>query len=164
MEVGVKKSGSSYVSFSTKMCWDAVIECAYAAKSINSAEQAQMKSSLKGTNFENFVPFHAPIVKSLNNLSGVPPGSFLGFFWIDGENLTLMHAMIFVGKHGGSDYMAAGNKNGCIGVGGAVGWELLDLGELKWGGPFSFTVGNKSIQIRYRDMNGGNALSAVYGG
>ena len=164
VDVWIKQRGSSYESFSSKMCWDAVIECANAAGAINPAEQARMKKSIAGTRFDHFVPFHAPIVNQLNDLREVPPGSILGFFRIHDSDLQLIHAMIFVGNQNGSAYMAAGNKNDCVGIGGPVGWEVLDLQLLNWGGPFSFEFNGRPIQIRYRDMDGINLKSPVYGG
>lgn len=161
--VGKKKSGDLYKNFSSKMCWYAVVECAFVSGAVNAADKARLQKSISGTRFDHFVPFHAPIVKNLHDLLSVPPGSFLGFFRIHDQDLQLIHAMVFLGeKFGDGPYSAAGNKNDCIGIGESVGWEVLDLKELKWGGPFSFVFNDRPIQIRYQNMDGQDIRNPLY--
>lgn len=126
-----------YYDLSGKMCWDAVVFCMVQAG-------APDPGSITSHGFNHVVSTGDPAVNSSADMRHVPQGAFIGFF--DGERL--IHAMIATG-HG----LAAGNKNACIGIGGPVGWEILDVaGRLHWTGA-GVSAEGRALTVHYRAMD-----------
>ncbi|WP_191092619.1 hypothetical protein [Francisella sp. SYW-9] len=111
------------------MCWDAVIQSLYNAKAISERKYKSLFEKNLGRQCESVIdPSSSTIVGSKYDLFRVPQGSFLGFFEINrNSQYRLIHAMLSVGAG-----CAAGNKNACIGIGNYVGWEILNLSNLRW--------------------------------
>lgn len=125
-----------YMGLSALMCWDAVIET-YAKAGIKKPAKP-----ISGTDCAAVISLTDTPVTSKAEMQKVPQGAFLGFF----RDGTLVHAMIATGAG-----IAAGNKNACIGIGGPVGWELLNLAEdLKWEAGGFRDPGNRLFLLRYR--------------
>lgn len=120
----------TYRLLSSKMCWDAVVHCQVRAGRVD-------PGSITVDNHGGVISSDDHVVADHGAMQHVPQGSFIGFF--DGDRL--IHAMICVGAG-----MAAGNKNACIGVGGPIGWEILDLSS------FFAGAGRPGITVRYRTM------------
>jgi hypothetical protein len=119
--------------FSALMCWDAVARC------MELAGTQIHPRRIMGESYAHVISQDDPAIADRGTMQRVPQGSFIGFF--DGDRL--IHAMIGVGFG-----MAAGNKNACIGIGGPVGWEILNLAdELDWG-----NVGQRGLTVHYRSM------------
>lgn len=110
--------GTYFTQLTNQMCWDAVALCQNRppGRYIDESDRA---------------------IQNADALRNIPEGATIGFF----NAGTLVHAMISLG--GGE---AAGNKNGCIGMGHDLGWEILDLTQLWNGGDF----GPRNLVIRYR--------------
>ena len=122
-----------YRELSAKMCWDAVARCMELAGVVIHPKQ------IYGEAYAHVISLDDPAIADRATMQRVPQGAFIGFF--DGNRL--IHAMIAVGYG-----CAAGNKNACIGIGGPVGWEILNLGdELDWG-----NVGQRNLAVRYRAL------------
>jgi hypothetical protein len=122
-----------YRELSALMCWDAVARCMELAGTMIHPK------TIRGDLYAHVVSSDDPTIGDRGTMQHVPQGAFIGFF--DGDRL--IHAMIGVGYG-----MAAGNKNACIGIGGPVGWEILNLAdELDWG-----NVGARNLTVRYRPM------------
>lgn len=153
-ECATNRGNDGYLALSQEMCWDAVVLCARNSGALDDAAYQRLQN-ITATNFSSFVKMIDPIVGDANAMRRVPQGSFLGFVEIVNNQPKLIHAMISTG-HG----LAAGNKNACIGIGGPVGWEILDLaGRLRWqAGTNCFNArptgqpGQRMIQIRYRTL------------
>ncbi|GGC03500.1 hypothetical protein GCM10011363_20130 [Marivita lacus] len=125
-----------YMSLSALMCWDAVIETQ--AK----AGIKKPKKPVSGNDCKHVISLDDSPVTGKTDMQKVPQGAFLGFF----RDGTLVHAMIATGAG-----IAAGNKNACIGIGGPVGWELLNLAEdLKWEAGGFRDQGQRLFLLRYR--------------
>lgn len=121
--------GGVFLELSALMCWDAVIRC-------------QVKAGGQAPG-DHGVSMDDTPVNNPDDMRHVPQGAAIGFF----EGGTLIHAMLATG-HG----LAAGNKNACIGIGGPVGWEILDLaGGVTWTGG---RVQNpqRLLEVRYRSF------------
>jgi hypothetical protein len=113
-----QQNSAEFKVLSSKMCWDAVKHIAVLAGVIDDAKAKNLPHT-------NMIRLSDKVVAHPDAMGTVPPGHVLGFF----EGDRLIHAMVSVGEG-----KAAGNKNDCIGAGGPVGWEVLDLkGGLKWG-------------------------------
>jgi hypothetical protein len=116
-----------YLALSREMCWDAVVLCARQSGAIGEHQYEAMRH-ITATSFSPFVRMIDPIVGDAGAMRRVAQGSFLGFVEIQNNLPKLVHAMIATGQG-----LAAGTKNACIGIGGPVGWEILDLaGKLRW--------------------------------
>lgn len=76
---------------------------------------------------------------NVDALRAIPEGATIGFF--DGS--TLVHVMLSLGNG-----HAAGNKNGCIGMGSPIGWEALDL-SAGWN---ATNFGPRNLTVRYRPL------------
>lgn len=104
---------SLYMELSSTMCWDAVKLCA----------------TMAGFPLHTCNAQHGLVSQSDRRIDGpealihLPTGHAIGFF----DNERLIHVML--GTGGGH---AAGNKNNCIGIGNSVGWESLNLRNLRW--------------------------------
>jgi len=142
--------GSLRAQLTGMMCWDAVLECAVRGGGISKWAARQMTP--QAARWSRFIPLAAPVIRTRREMKELPAGFFIGFFEMASDcemAQKLIHAMVCVG-HG----KAAGTKNACIGIGEPSGWEELDLAErLHWGGSASFTVGNRSIYVRVRDLD-----------
>lgn len=141
-------ASQEYRKLSGMMCWDAVTHCALLAGIVNQ----QQYSSLLGRG-NTLVTTVNPGVTNAAAMGGVPAGHFLAFFENKNGMWTMVHAMISTGFG-----MAAGNKNDCVGVGHAVGWELLNLSQgLNWaqGGHVRAPLGMSPTtgQMVYRDIH-----------
>jgi hypothetical protein len=113
-----QQNSQEYKVLSAKMCWDAVKHVAVLAGVIDDARA-------NGLAHTSMIRLSDKVVAHPDAMGNLPAGHVLGFF----EGERLIHAMVSIGEG-----KAAGNKNDCIGVGGPVGWEVLDLkGGLKWG-------------------------------
>ncbi len=130
---------------SSKMCWDAVLLCLSKSGAMSDGEVSAMKPS--SDQWANFIRAQDPVVGSADAARRVPQGAILGF--VDPGSGKLIHAMLSVGAG-----MAAGNKNSCIGLGKAVGWELLDLSRLQWQiGSDSFKAdGKRTLKLYQRPI------------
>lgn len=141
--------GSLRAQLTSMMCWDAVLECAVRG---GISKWAAQQMTPQAARWSRFIPLAAPAIRTGAEMRELPAGPFIGFFEQAGGcemEQKLIHAMISLG-----DGKAAGTKNGCIGIGEATGWEELDLaGRLNWGGNASFTVGTRSIYVRFRDLD-----------
>lgn len=113
-------NSTCFNALSEQMCWDAVAAC-------------------QGREPGRHIDDSAELVASDDALRSIPEGATIGFF----DSGTLVHAMISLG--GGS---AAGTKNGCIGMGNPIGWEILDL-TLGW---HSSTFGPRHLTVRQRPL------------
>ena len=121
---------------SSKMCWDAAIECQVMAG-------VKRPLPVQTLNHDHVISLADTAVTSRNAMQRVPQGASIGFF----RNGTLMHFMIATGAG-----CAAGNKNQCIGIGNPVGWEVLNLAEdLAWGSG-GFKNNRKLFLVRYRPI------------
>ncbi|MEJ2769402.1 hypothetical protein [Mycetohabitans sp. B46] len=111
-----KKENEDLIS-KGNICWDAVKDCAFKAGAIS-------KDQYKLINGKTDLV--TPIDKRIHNaneLESVPPGHILEFFG-RGETEPF-HVMLTTG-----DNKAASNKNQCLEIGNAAGWEELDLSQL----------------------------------
>lgn len=115
------QNSKEYLNVSALMCWDAVAYCAKLAGVISEGRWKQLKGAPAEIYATNFSRVSGP------SLAALSPGSMLGFFEEAGGQKKLIHAMIYLGNN-----EAAGNKNNCIGLGNAVGWEVLNLTRLDW--------------------------------
>ena len=113
--------GTYFTALSGQMCWDAVAAC-------------------QGRNPGRGVAETDPVVSAAEDIYTVPEGASVGFF----DNGTLVHEMISVGNG-----EACGNKNECIGIGHAIGWEMLDLAGATWN---NGRFGPRNLIVRYRAM------------
>lgn len=113
------RGGTYWTALSTQMCWDAVAAC-------------QNRQAGRGVEIGD-----SPVLGD-SDVRNIPEGASIGFF----DNGTLVHEMISVG--GGE---ACGTKNGCIGYGSPIGWEMLDLRN-GWNSGSSY--GPRKLQVRYR--------------
>ena len=132
-----------FMDLSAAMCWDAVKLCAVEVHAVDRNVDAQ----------HGLVSHADALVVDRNAIASVPAGHVLGFF----EGPRLVHAMLAVG--GGR---ACGNKNDCVGIGHAVGWEELDLGALRWAGNGGITApgllsAERTLQVRARPLGGQSA-------
>ncbi len=120
---------AEYNRLSGQMCWDAVKYCAFRANIITEDEHDVLNARW------DLVTPHDTRIHNRDELKNVPPGYALGFFEIkhfaasNASNVRRdpFHVMLNIG-----DNKAAGNKNDCVGFGEQVGWEELDLSQLKW--------------------------------
>lgn len=129
---------SQYMDLSGAMCWDAVKLCAVAAGAVGRKVDAQ----------HGLVSHADALVVDREAIAALPAGLAVGFF--DGERLV--HAMVTVG-----DGHACGNKNDCVGLGHPVGWEALDLSNLRWDGNGGITAPGlltpeRTLQVRVRPL------------
>ncbi len=123
-----------FTLLSSKMCWDAAIECQVLAG-------VERPALISTHNHDHVISLSDKAVCSATDMLGVPQGASIGFF----RDGTLMHFMICVGAG-----MAAGNKNACIGIGGPVGWEILQLTkDLQWNSD-GFEHQKTQYKVRYR--------------
>jgi hypothetical protein len=146
-----------YVELSGPQCWHSVILCWYRSGAIDENRYLALKNGwLAHDNFSALIGLRDPVVRNAFAMHEVPQGSFLGFIEVKQfQPPKLIHSMIATG-HG----CAAGNKNGCIGIGKGVGWEILNLREqLTW---FQDTYcinavppgfpGQRLIELHYRPL------------
>lgn len=103
---------ADYLALCQLMCWDAVVYCAQKGGYTSTAP-------VTGASAAHFVPQNQPVTNAAT-MRTLPQGAFIGFF----HGGTLVHAMMATG-HG----LAAGTKNGCVGVGRDMGWEILNLAD-----------------------------------
>lgn len=127
-----------YMDLSAAMCWDAVRLCAVAVRAVDRNVDAQ----------QGLVSHADALVVDRDAVASLPAGFAVGFF----EGQRLVHAMLTVG-----DGHACGNKNDCIGLGHAVGWEALDLRNLRWDGNGGITAPGlltpeRTLQVRARPL------------
>ena len=127
-----------FMDLSAAMCWDAVKLCAVAVHAVDRNVDAQ----------QGLVSHADALVVDRNAIASVPAGHVLGFF----AGRRLVHAMLTVG-----DGRACGNKNDCVGIGHAVGWEELDLSALRWAGNGGITApgllsAERILQVRARSL------------
>jgi hypothetical protein len=105
------------------MCWAAVVHCARLADIVDAAQYQSLLMRAK-----TIVSPVQPHVVGAGGMWALGEGHFLGFFEKKAIGWNIIHAMISVGTG-----HACGNKNDCVGVGLAVGWENLDLRrDLLW--------------------------------
>ncbi|MEO6833649.1 MAG: hypothetical protein ABI169_15695 [Chitinophagaceae bacterium] len=141
-----------YGAISLLMCWTAAILCAFKAGSLSKLDYIGL-NDVVFNRFDRFVKMSDQSVGTAMEMANVPKNCFIGFIEDNGGETKLIHAMISTG--GG---WAAGNKNDCIGLGSAVGWETLNLGALNWdvGNNCILAPGQHSrfrqIKIRYRQL------------
>jgi hypothetical protein len=144
-----------YKELSSKMCWDAVILCAYNSQAISKKMYEAMKDKITTEKYSAFIANTDPVIDNADAMRKVPKGSYLGFIEISTNKL--IHAMIATG-----DGYAAGNKNSCIGIGRPVGWENLNIADgLNWMPEFKCVNAvpkeDKSVQrrikIQYRALS-----------
>lgn len=102
-----------YELLSADMCWDAVKQCGVKAGAVRRDVDAQ-RGLVSGAD---------ALVPDSDAVERLPAGTAVGFF----EGERAVHVMLSVG-----DGHACGNKNNCVGIGKAVGWESLDLKALDW--------------------------------
>jgi len=119
------------------MCWDAVAYFAYLAKMI---EESKFESIKGGAAAKNLV---STSHQQARNATTIPEGHAIGFFT---DNDEIIHAMLSTG--GGK---ACGTKNACIGIGGPVGWEMLDLTTLQ--SHADGTFGPRKLRIFHRPLS-----------
>lgn len=67
-----------YKDLSAKMCWDAVIWCAYKSKAITKQAYGKMENKINSTNYSAFIKKTDPLVEDAAAMRKVPKGSFLG--------------------------------------------------------------------------------------
>lgn len=115
-----------YVNLSSKMCWDAVKYCGYLANMTSNYSCGK-----------SIITSSASVV---TDSTRIPEGDIIGFF----ENGDLKHAMISTGMG-----RAAGNKNDCMGIGHAVGWEELALPQVSSNGEFTPQGQRRVIVMRH---------------
>lgn len=110
-----------YLGLSQLMCWDAAIHVGYLAGIIDDAGWRRLKDGDKSTVLDGGVR-----IRDADAIRALAEGHLIYFK----HGQTPIHAMVSTGQG-----YAAGNKNNCIGVGRAVGWEQLNLADdLDWGG------------------------------
>ena len=109
-------TSAEYINLSGLMCWDAVMYCALRAGIIDQRKYDRLRGD------QDLVALSDFAVAGPNAMYRLEPGNAIGFFWSTPQGVTMVHAMLCVGKG-----LAAGNKNKCVGAGNFVGWEILDL-------------------------------------
>lgn len=107
------------MGLSTKMCWDSVKHCLEASGAMTTSEVMELKPSSE--KYATFIALTDPITSGASDVRRLPQGAILGFVDLDNSR-KLIHATVSVGAG-----LAAGNKNTCLGIGGPIGWEILDL-------------------------------------
>ena len=138
-DAATDQNSADFISLSALMCWDAVAQ-------VQAKAGLKRQTNIGGKNCDHVISLTDPAVTSKQEMQAVPQGAFVGFF----RDGTLIHAMLATGAG-----IAAGNKNECIGIGRAVGWELLNLAsDLKWGGSGFTDPGGRLILVRYRAAKG----------
>lgn len=144
---------ASFGVISKLMCWDAAIYFAFRAGLIDT-NKYQALVSVNPYAPNNLVGLHDHAAEKAQEMRQIPAGHIIGYFSLEHrERPELVHAMVSLG--GGH---AAGNKNDCIGIGMPAGWEILDLGGLKWvTGQKHFTsqgrlVPQRDVIVRYRHL------------
>ena len=136
---------AEWEKLSQSMCWDAVAHCAHLAGVL---DNARYKAVTGQQNRDNHVLVRTtdPSVANAGAMASVPEGHAICFFTQVKGAWIMIHAMISTG--GGS---AAGNKNACLGIGGPIGWEVLDLKTLNWGQGF-VKRGAEQIHVHHRPI------------
>jgi len=149
------KFNPDYLKLSEMMCWDAVLYCIFKADAIKKNLADKLIGKAYTEDSSDYMEADCTIVGSAGEMMKVPQGSLLGFFREEGNNSTLIHAMLATGAG-----CAAGNKNGCVGIGGAVGWEILDIANtINWM-PLQREVnivpkgkiGTNAVRLRYKSI------------
>ena len=116
-------AGDDYLKLSSLMCWDAVKHCALKAGIIDQTRYNRISGK------SDMVGGASAVLARPQTIASLQPGQILGFYFVEDGQERMMHCMLSVGQG-----KAAGNKNDCMGIGRAVGWEVLDLGGLRWDG------------------------------
>jgi len=149
-------SSPDYLKLSSYMCWDSVIYCLYKAGVIDKIKFTKIYGRRLNEDPSDLVDANDTLISSTQEMWEVAQGNILGFFSNNNGKSQLIHAMLATGSG-----CAAGNKNGCIGIGAPVGWEILDLAnKLRWkpeSKSFNMVpnsaVGETLIQLRYRTLD-----------
>ncbi|VVA47227.1 hypothetical protein SERVES_00934 [Serratia ficaria] len=140
---------AEFMLLSGEICWDAVVLCAHKSGAISQAKYNQLWYKVFDKQYKHFVSPDDTEISTMADMLRAPQGCFIGFFSMrDAAAPRLLHAMIGTGAG-----FAAGNKNACIGVGGAVGWENLNLArDLRWqpDGGFVRPGDTEVLRIFYR--------------
>ncbi|ALD43076.1 MULTISPECIES: hypothetical protein [Serratia] len=144
-----QENTEEYLSLSGEMCWDAVVLCAHRSGALSKAKYKQLWLTVFDKQYRHFVSPDDTEIRTMADMLRAPQGCFIGIFSMrDAASPRLLHAMIGTGAG-----FAAGNKNLCIGVGGAVGWENLNLArDLRWQpeGGFLRQGDSEVLRIFYR--------------
>jgi hypothetical protein len=126
--LNAEKKEHIYTKLSARMCWDAVLLCAWSVKGIQCTDVDLTKNAYNvvtenGSSYDRlFVDDKKFEVTSARQLMDLSKGAFIGFAFITG-NKVLRHVMIHIGNGWG-----AGNKNSCVlRAGKDIGWEKLDM-------------------------------------
>jgi hypothetical protein len=132
-------------TLSQLMCWDAVAHCLQLAGILDDDRHRAIRARQNGDT-HLLVDTGHPRVAGRAGVAAVPEGHVLGFFARSGSAWLMIHAMIATGAG-----RAAGNKNACLGIGKAIGWEVVDLTTptLGWAGD-DVMVGSRAIQVHHR--------------
>ena len=92
-----------------KMCWTAVVACAYQSGAIDEAAHNAL-SGISGLSYGNFVDLNDTVVGNVATMATVPPGSLIGIFELNTQQVdhvtnttlfnqnVLTHAMIATGN------------------------------------------------------------------
>jgi hypothetical protein len=120
-----------YDKLCADMCWTAVLRSAMEGGALEAKKFESIKAKFAGEKLETFKDFISqkdPVVFDKASMQKIPQGCFLGFIEEKDGKAKIIHAMVSVGAG-----MACGTKNGCVGIGAPMGWELLDLAKnLNW--------------------------------
>ncbi len=147
-EKALNENSKEYPLQSQLMCWTAVINCK--VQNVNKfGSGAGAAGSALEAKAKGFVTKNDPQVRGVEDMKAVKAGHVLGFF--DNDGIT--HCMICLGVG-----FAAGNKNDCVGLGHAVGWEKLDLRKLNWNGnnisaPGKLSKVPRTVEIHHRPLS-----------
>jgi len=124
----LNSKSAEYMKLSSQMCWTATFHVALLAGCIDQAKYNTLKSNAR---IESALA-GGQRIRNATEMRGVPGGYLIYFV----HGVKPIHAMIST-----DNGMAAGNKNNCVGVGKAVGWEQLNLASnLDWGGAADIRV------------------------
>lgn len=127
------------------MCWDAVAHVAMLAGVISESRYAALKGEQRIDNHV-LVKTSDPQVNGAAGAKSVPAGHAVCFFSGAGSKAMMIHAMLSVGNG-----KAAGNKNGCIGIGKDLGWEVIDITKANWSGNV-IKRGGEEIHVHHRPI------------
>jgi hypothetical protein len=137
VQTAMTENSQEWRMLSTLMCWDAVAHCIELAGFPKITTQ-QMRNN------QVLARISDPVVDSAAAMAAVPAGNAMVFYSKVDEAWIAIHAMLSVG-----DGRAAGNKNACIGLGGPIGWEVIDLTQLTWSAG-AIKRGSESIHLHHR--------------
>lgn len=124
------------------VCWDGAVKFQFKAGLIKAGELAKFRQAkVRASNYIAFIGSEPKMIRSLDALSQISPGSRIGF--IEVESSELKHAMILL-----DDHTAGGINNGYLGK--SPGWTEIALADvLRWEPDGSIRLKSKGDDAKF---------------